>query len=509
MDVRDNSEFQVLKGHKGKVKQAVFSPDGTQLLSGGMDGTVRLWNVKDGTHKILKDFGDEVGAVAISPKGNLAACAALNELVLFDLQSGELHALERVSIAYLCSLQFSPDGALLVLGEKDGVIRVWSVISRKEERPFVGHTGHIWSLAFSPDGRRLLSSANDHQTLLWDVKTRRELLTLEAAENIYSGTFSSDGSRVAVTSSNRALLYDAAILAVDRQNQWFYPTRAQYRAELMQLKLAIGELSKAINEGVRYPKLRQMRAEAYAEVGDLNGAIDDFQTALESDPALTIAREELCDALLARSRPGDRETYFEHLRMLIERARHQDTPENVNSAGWYASLLADSPTDIDLSALLTLVHAKTVAAEPQRYEFLSTYGTLLYRAGDAAGARDALNRAMSFYPRNTGPGGTPFDWVILSMCYWQLNDQPAAKKWLAQTHQNGRRRLHLEEARTRYVAALDRFASCPPNSYSSRLSRLPGRSQGVRVRSVVWFAACSFFRDGIGRSRGHGNWARQ
>ena len=37
-------------------------------------------------------------------------------------------------------------------------------------------------------------------------------------------------------------------------------------------------------------------------------------------------------------------------------------------------------------------------------------GTLLYRAGDAAGARDALNRAMSLYPRNTGPGKLPFDW---------------------------------------------------------------------------------------------------
>ena len=61
------------------------------------------------------------------------------------------------------------------------------MISRKEERPFVGHTGHIWTLAFSPDGRRLLSSANDHKTLLWDVKSRRELLTLEDAENIYAG----------------------------------------------------------------------------------------------------------------------------------------------------------------------------------------------------------------------------------------------------------------------------------------------------------------------------------
>jgi len=307
------------------------------------------------------------------------------------------------------------------------------MISGKEERPFLGHTAHIWTLAFSPDGRRLLSSANDSKTLLWDVKSRRELLTLEDADIIYAGIFSPDGSRVALTSASNALLYDAAIFSRKQEGKWFYPTRAQYRADLMQWELAIRDLGEAINHGDRDPRWHQMRAEACAEVGNLDQAIDDFQAALESDPALTIAREELCDALLARSRPGDRETYFEHLRMLIERARHQDTPENVNSAGWYASLLADSPTDIDLSALLALVHAKAVAAEPQRYDFLSTYGTLLYRVGDAAGARDALDRAMSLYPRNTGPGGTPFDWVILSMCYWQLNDQPAAKKWLAQT----------------------------------------------------------------------------
>ena len=93
--------------------------------------------------------------------------------------------------------------------------------------------------------------------------------------------------------------------------------------------------------------------------------------------------------------------------MLIERARHQDTPENVNSAGWYASLLADSPTDIDLSALLVLVHAKAVAAEPQRYEFLSTYGTLLYRVGDAAGARDRPQSGNESLPAEYWPRRNP------------------------------------------------------------------------------------------------------
>ena len=432
VNVRDNSEFQVLKGHKGKVKQAVFSPDGTQLLSGGMDGTIHLWDVQKGTYKILKDFEDEVRALAISPKGDLAAFAALDTLIRFDFKSGEMREFKPVSIARLCSLQFSPDGALLVLGESDGRIRTWNMTSGKEEPAFLGHTGLIFSLAFSPDGRRLLSSANDLKTLLWDVKSRRELLTLEDARHIFAGTFSSDGSRVALTSASHALLYDAAIFFRKQEAKWFYPARAHYRAQLMQWESAIQDLNEAMNQGDPDPTLRQMRAEAYAEVGNLDRAIDDFQAALESDPTLESAREQLCDALLTRGGPGDRENYYKHLRMLIERARQHGTPENVNNAAWVASLLPDPPPDIDLPALLALDHAKAVAVEPQRY-ILSTYGTLLYRAGDAAKARDILNQAMSLYPRDTGPGGSPFDWVILSMCYWQLNDQPAAKEWLRQT----------------------------------------------------------------------------
>ena len=45
---------------------------------------------KSGTHKILKEYPDEVCAVSVSPKGDLAAFAALNTLVLFDLKSGEM-----------------------------------------------------------------------------------------------------------------------------------------------------------------------------------------------------------------------------------------------------------------------------------------------------------------------------------------------------------------------------------------------------------------------------------
>ena len=434
IDVRDQSEFQVLRGHKSKVKQAVFSPDGTQLLSGGMDGTVLLWDVRQGTYEVLKDFGEQIRAVSISAKGDLAACAARDVIVLFNLKSRQIIGeLKPVNIAYLASLEFSPDGALLVLGELDGRIRTWDMTNQKEERPFSGHTGPVWSLAFSPDGRRLLSSGSDRKTFLWDVESRRELLALEDAESIYGGTFSPDGSRVALTSGSQALLYDAAIFSGKQEAKWFYPARAQYRADLMQWQSAIRDLSEAINQGEGDLALRRKRGEAHAEVGDLDRAIEDFQAALGSDLAEPTARMFLCDALLARSGPEDRETYYKHLRVLLERARQNGTPESVNLAAWHASLVPALPPDIDVPAVLSLLQDKAIAIQPQRYDFLSTYGTLLYRSGDIAGARDALNRAMSLYPRQTGPGGTPFDWVILSMCCWKLNEQPLARKWIDET----------------------------------------------------------------------------
>jgi WD40 repeat protein len=55
----------------------VFSPDGGWILSGGWDGTVRLWDVKTGK-ELRRYIGHTecVRGVAISPDGRLAASAS-------------------------------------------------------------------------------------------------------------------------------------------------------------------------------------------------------------------------------------------------------------------------------------------------------------------------------------------------------------------------------------------------------------------------------------------------
>ncbi len=64
--------FAVLRGHRGRVLAVCFTPDGQRLLSGGSDGTVRLWRVEDGEEiSHLDAHLGGVYALACHPNGSV------------------------------------------------------------------------------------------------------------------------------------------------------------------------------------------------------------------------------------------------------------------------------------------------------------------------------------------------------------------------------------------------------------------------------------------------------
>jgi len=61
----------VLKGHDGEISQICFNPQGTRILTAGIDKTARLWNTETGEClQILEGHNDEIFSCTFNYHGD-------------------------------------------------------------------------------------------------------------------------------------------------------------------------------------------------------------------------------------------------------------------------------------------------------------------------------------------------------------------------------------------------------------------------------------------------------
>jgi len=150
----------LLQGHTGNVTSVAFSPDGTRIVSGSNDNTVKVWNAERGV---------QIGS---------------------PLQ-GHTH--------YVTSVSFSPDGTRIVSGSDDKTVRVWDAERGVQiGSPLQGHTHQVTSVAFSPDGTRIVSGSADKTVRIWDAERGVQICSPLQGHTwfVTSVAFSPDGTRI-------------------------------------------------------------------------------------------------------------------------------------------------------------------------------------------------------------------------------------------------------------------------------------------------------------------------
>lgn len=65
----------------------------------------------------------------------------------------------------------SPDAKYIVIGQADGLIRLWNLETRSALVTFRGHAGAIATLAFAPNGSKFASLSADRTLKIWDLTT--------------------------------------------------------------------------------------------------------------------------------------------------------------------------------------------------------------------------------------------------------------------------------------------------------------------------------------------------
>ncbi|NJN66632.1 MAG: PQQ-binding-like beta-propeller repeat protein [Chloroflexaceae bacterium] len=168
-NVADGSEIRMLESNldEDAVNAVAFSPDGSMLVSGSDDETAKVWNVADGSELHTMYHKDSVYSVAFSPDGTtLATSTGGGEVMLWDVASGsDLRKME--GSGWMYSVTFSPDGAIVASGGSDGSVYLWATADGRELAMLKGHTGGVVAVAFAPDGSTLATGSDDRTVRFW------------------------------------------------------------------------------------------------------------------------------------------------------------------------------------------------------------------------------------------------------------------------------------------------------------------------------------------------------
>jgi WD40 repeat protein len=184
-DLQTGKEIPRLPGHRAPIESVSFAPDGKQVLTGGADSVLLLWDVAAGAvlHEFVSKYPPALGFFgpptltnlfhvhgAFMPDGKrVVGLPCGGKLQVWNTADGK--ATGQLGSGGYHAFAFSPDGKTLALAGPQG-IELWDPLAGKQRpsvpppkaspqrpvNPFFSQEGFS-ALAFSPDGRLLVSTA--------------------------------------------------------------------------------------------------------------------------------------------------------------------------------------------------------------------------------------------------------------------------------------------------------------------------------------------------------------
>jgi len=137
-DITTKSERGIISGHGSDVGDVAFSPDGNLLasISGDItekDISVRFWDVASGEQLVNMETHNHarLGSVSFSPDGLLlVTCGGPSSdgtINLYDVKNGDLVTVLDGGDEAVVGVSFSPDGRLIAISNAVGEIQIWGI----------------------------------------------------------------------------------------------------------------------------------------------------------------------------------------------------------------------------------------------------------------------------------------------------------------------------------------------------------------------------------------------
>jgi WD40 repeat protein len=258
-DVARRTQFATLRGHRERVLDVAFSPDGEWIATGSLDYTARIWETRTGqTVAILPGPSSPAFRVQWSPTGDHLAVSQNNSQEVFlyritgrhhvqqwltghrvelncvaahprldrlttsgytELNSWDLSVARPSPVALepnpgaVTSLVYSPDGSLLATGSFRGSHPLEAHVLIRDAhtgkvRGQISGSAVVYALAFDPTGKRLACGDAAGNVVVWDLATSRPVQKFLTGSVVYSLVFLDRPRRLVTHGKDAVLLFN-------------------------------------------------------------------------------------------------------------------------------------------------------------------------------------------------------------------------------------------------------------------------------------------------------------
>jgi len=188
LSLHDNKYIRYFPGHTKKVVTLCMSPVDDTFLSGSMDKTIRLWDLRSpNCQGLMHLLGRPVAN--FDPEGLIFAVGINSESVkLYDLRSFDKGPFNTFKLPQDTScdwtgIKFSPDGKILMIYTNGNVIHTIDGFNGTPLHTLTGHTnnkGIPLEASFSPDSQFIFSGSTDGRIVVWNAITGHRVAVLQA-----------------------------------------------------------------------------------------------------------------------------------------------------------------------------------------------------------------------------------------------------------------------------------------------------------------------------------------
>ena len=213
-NVSDGTPSQVLAGYRGAVRGVGWSPDGRWLASSEWDNVIRLWDPISGTCSQILEHPDAstsfFGGVAWSPNGERLACGTHQHGVqVIEMTARHQRWVKALFPTPTLPVAWSPDGTQLAGGGDDGSVYVWDAGEVMQFQRLSGHHSTITGVAWSPAGMHLASVSRGRvggELFIWDIPRGKLVHTLALQPGIVNTVTWSSNEEIVISGDSDGML---------------------------------------------------------------------------------------------------------------------------------------------------------------------------------------------------------------------------------------------------------------------------------------------------------------